>query len=99
MGIELVAAAIDNAWINARLNGLDGKCEFYAGKAETIIKEKDLNLTDLECIVVDPPREGLHQDVSQFLVLLKQQNLALRLCYISCNPATLARDLALLTVD
>ena len=99
VGIELVAAAIDNAWINARLNGLDGKCEFYAGKAETIIKEKDLNLTDLECIVVDPPREGLHQDVSQFLVSLKQQNPALRLCYISCNPATLARDLALLTVD
>jgi 23S rRNA (uracil1939-C5)-methyltransferase len=58
-----------------------------------------LNLADLECIVVDPPREGLHQDVSEFLVSLKQQNPALRLCYISCNPATLARDLALLTVE
>ena len=99
VGIELVAAAIDNAWINARLNGLDGKCEFYAGKAEDIIKEQKLNLADLECIVVDPPREGLHQDVSEFLVSLKQQNPALRLCYISCNPATLARDLALLTVE
>ena len=102
VGIELVAAAIDNAWINARLNWLDGSCEFYAGKAEAVIKEQDLNLTDLECIVVDPPREGLHADVSEFLVQLKVWAKAkgqdLKLCYISCNPATLARDLALLTV-
>jgi 23S rRNA (uracil1939-C5)-methyltransferase len=110
VGIELVAAAIDNAWINARLNGLDGTCEFYAGKAEDVIKQFSLDkgstpqgggiqTPQLECIVVDPPREGLHQDVSEFLVSLKQQNPALRLCYISCNPATLARDLALLTVE
>lgn len=99
IGIELVPAAIDNAWVNARANWLDGQCEFYAGKAEAVIKEQDLNLTELECIVVDPPREGLHADVSEFLVWLKQQNPQLKLCYISCNPATIARDLALLTVD
>jgi len=64
-----------------------------------VIKEQDLNLTDLECIVVDPPREGLHGDVSEFLVLLKQQYPDLKLCYISCNSATLARDLKLLTVE
>ena len=63
----MVAAAIDNAWVNARHNNLDGRCEFYAGKAEDIIKQQ-LNLKDLECIVVDPPREGLHQDVIVFLL-------------------------------
>lgn len=98
VGIELVAAAIDNAWINARANDLDGKCEFYAGKAEVIVKEQNLNLADLEWIVVDPPREGLHGDVCEFLLELKATNPTLKLCYISCNPATLARDLELLTV-
>lgn len=104
IGIELVAAAIDNARVNARLNWLDGACEFYAGKAEDIVKtlspsdsslvkEQHSAMTELECIIVDPPREWLHVDVVDFLVDLKTRYPQIRLCYISCNPATLARDL------
>jgi len=43
-------------------------------------------------VIVDPPREGMHPDVVKFLISLKQEH-KYRLCYISCNPITMARDI------
>jgi 23S rRNA (uracil1939-C5)-methyltransferase len=77
---------------------LEGQAEFYAGKAEDIIKNTDMNegffLGD-DVIIVDPPREGLHNSVIDFLSALRKRQ-SFKLLYISCNPLTFARDLSLL---
>ena len=48
-------------------------------------------------IIVDPPRSGLHQTAVDLLLQLKEKNSMLKVCYISCNPVTLARDMKLLS--
>lgn len=53
-------------------------------------------ISDLQLVIVDPPRSGLHEDVVNFLWELKNYNPSLKICYISCNPVTLARDMKLL---
>ena len=70
IGIEIVEEAIRDAQHNARINGFDDQTYFVAGKAEVCVRhdavlrqKKDL----LDLIVVDPPRDGLHKNVVQFL--------------------------------
>ena len=98
LGIEIVEEAIEDAKINAKLNNLWEQSYFVAGKVEDLIKsDKHIqeSLADLGLIILDPPRAGLHPSVPSFLTELKQ-NHSFQLIYISCNPATLARDLDLL---
>ncbi len=93
VGFELVQAAVDDAYVNCRLNGLDN-CRFLAGDLKEVMRAAQRGphrepVPDI--VVTDPPRSGLHPDVVQALKDLAPQ----RLIYVSCNPATLARDLAL----
>ncbi|MFA5111267.1 MAG: 23S rRNA (uracil(1939)-C(5))-methyltransferase RlmD [Desulfobaccales bacterium] len=94
VGFELVQAAVDDAYVNCRLNGLDN-CRFLAGDLKEVIRATQRGphrepVPDV--VVTDPPRSGLHPDVVNALKELAPR----RLIYVSCNPATLARDLALL---
>jgi 23S rRNA (uracil1939-C5)-methyltransferase len=93
VGFELVPEAVNDAYTNARLNGLDN-CQFLAGDLKERIREtlRDASQPSPEVVVTDPPRSGLHPQVVQALQELRPP----RIIYVSCNPATLARDLALL---
>lgn len=96
--IEIVEAAIHDANYNAKINHLSERCDYYVGKAEKVVKEwviDDEFLVWDDLVIVDPPREGMHPDVVKFLIELKRTN-KYRLCYISCNPTTMARDIWLL---
>ena len=94
VGFELVPAAVDDAYVNCRLNGVDN-CQFLAGDLKEGLRE---HLRDPrgqprpEVVITDPPRAGMHPQVVQALLALAPR----RIIYVSCNPATLARDLALL---
>jgi len=97
-GIEIVPAAIQDAKYNAKINHLSDRCDYYVGKAEKVVKEWVIDGEFLvwdDLVIVDPPREGMHLDVVKFLIQLKQYH-KYRLCYISCNPITMARDIWLL---
>jgi len=85
IGIEVYAPSIEMANINAKLNDLDN-ITFEIGKVETILPQ--LNLTP-DIILLDPPRKGCDRQVIETLLQIKPP----RIVYISCNPATLARDL------
>ena len=92
-GFELVQAAVDDAYVNCRLNGIDN-CRFQAGDLKEQIRQA-LRTGDPprpEVVVTDPPRAGMHPEVVQALLELAPR----RIIYVSCNPATLARDLGLL---
>lgn len=92
-GIEIVEEAIDNAKENAEINNIKNM-EFYAGDVEEIlpqILEKE-NIKP-NTIFIDPPRKGLDNNTIQLLNRLEAE----MIIYISCNPATLARDLKLLS--
>lgn len=91
-GIEIVEEAIDMANENARLNNVNN-IEFFAGDVEVIL-DKLINEKNIipNAIMVDPPRKGLDKvSINNILKILPD-----RLIYISCNPATLVRDLSLL---
>jgi len=90
VGFELVPAAVDDAYVNCRLNGIDN-CRFQAGDLKEQIHQA-LRTGDPprpEVVVTDPPRAGMHPEVVQAILELAPR----RLIYVSCNPATLARDL------
>lgn len=92
IGIEYVPEAIEDAKINARINGLTNT-EFYAGDMKDILTTdfiKEHGQPDI--IIADPPRAGIHDDVINVMLQAAPQ----RIVYVSCNPATQARDLALL---
>lgn len=90
-GIEIVEQAIDDAKENARLNKIDN-IEFYAGDVEKVfdklIREKQI-IPDV--VIVDPPRRGLDGNTIQTLLALEPK----KIIYISCNPATMVRDMKL----
>ncbi len=96
LGVELVQDAVDDAWFNANINGLQN-VDFLVGKAEDVIYSLVMEgkLDDMELLVVDPPRDGLHKKVVKKLIEIKKR-VDYKLLYISCNPVTLARDTALL---
>jgi 23S rRNA (uracil1939-C5)-methyltransferase len=93
VGFELVPEAVNDAYTNSRLNGLDN-CQFLAGDLKERIREtlQDASQPRPDVVITDPPRSGLHPQVVKAL----QELAAPRIIYVSCNPATLARDLALL---
>ncbi len=92
IGIEYVPEAIEDAKINATVNGL-ANTEFYAGDMKDILTDEFIALHGRpDVMIIDPPRAGMHQDVVDVIL----RALPRRLVYVSCNPATQARDLALL---
>lgn len=91
IGVELVPQAIADAKENARRNGI-GNADFYVGKAEEVLPKLYGQGKVADVVVVDPPRKGLEPVVIQTIRQIKPD----RLVYVSCNPATLARDLRLL---
>ena len=90
-GIEIVEDAIKDAKINANLNNLDN-VEFYVGKAEEVVPKMYKEGKIANVVVVDPPRKGCDEKVLDTIVSMKPD----RVVYVSCNPSTLARDLAYL---
>ncbi|MCF0192194.1 MAG: 23S rRNA (uracil(1939)-C(5))-methyltransferase RlmD, partial [Prevotella sp.] len=95
IGIEYVPEAIEDAKINSEINNVQNT-EFYAGDMKDILTDdfvKQHGQPDV--IITDPPRAGMHQDVINVILNAKPQ----RIVYVSCNPATQARDLQLLDAD
>lgn len=90
-GIEIIEDAIKDAKINAKLNKLDN-VEFYVGKAEEVVPKMYSEGKTADVVVVDPPRKGCDEKVLDTIVSMKPD----RVVYVSCNPSTLARDLAYL---
>ena len=92
VGIEYVPEAIDDARVNAALNGIDN-ARFYAGDMKDLLTDSFIRENGRpDVIITDPPRAGMHPDVVR--VVLRTQ--ARRIVYVSCNPATQARDLQVL---
>lgn len=92
IGIEVVADAIEDAKINAAANGLN-HCMFYAGDVADICTDDFFETHGRpDVIITDPPRAGMHEKLVQQLLRIK----APKVVYVSCNPATQARDLQLL---
>ena len=95
VGIEYVPEAIEDAWSNARANGI-GNCTFFAGDMKDVLNEKFIARNGKpDVIILDPPRAGIHPDVAQVILKAAPQ----RIIYVSCNPASQARDLAILCRD
>ncbi len=93
VGIEEIAAAIDDAGENAALNGIDN-CTFYAGDVKDMLTpEFAARHGKPDVLITDPPRAGMHPKVVDILLELAPP----RMVYVSCNAATQARDLQLLS--
>lgn len=91
-GIEYVEAAIKDAKENAELNKIDNTA-FYAGDMKLVLNDELIARHGKpDVIITDPPRDGMHPDVVAMINELEP----LRIVYVSCNPATQARDIALL---
>ncbi len=91
MGVELEPQAVEDARDNAVRNGADN-VEFFCGDAGTAALELQARGLTPDVVVVDPPRKGLSQDVIEAVDKMNPR----KLVYVSCDPATLARDVALL---
>ena len=92
IGVEYVEQAVADAHVNAEINGITNT-EFYAGDMKDILTAAFTETHGRpDLIITDPPRAGMHPDVVQRLLELRTP----RIVYISCNPATQARDLELL---
>ena len=93
IGIEYVPEAIEDAVTNAAANGITN-CEFFAGDMKDILT--DAFIEEHGCpdvIILDPPRAGIHPDVANVILAAAPE----RIVYVSCNPASQARDLAVLS--
>lgn len=91
IGIEIVKEAVENAKENARLNGITN-IEFICDDATLAIERIKNEGTQIDALVVDPPRKGLSPLGIEHILALAPK----KLIYVSCDPATLARDIALL---
>lgn len=92
IGIEYVEDAIEDAKVNSSINAIDNTL-FYAGDMKDILTQDFINEHGRpDVIITDPPRAGMHDDVIN-TILFAEPN---RIVYVSCNPATQARDLSLL---
>ncbi|MBP6065952.1 23S rRNA (uracil(1939)-C(5))-methyltransferase RlmD [Bacteroides sp.] len=94
IGIEYVPEAIEDAKVNAAINGIDNTL-FFAGDMKDMLTQDFINEYGRpDVIITDPPRAGMHQDVVDVILFAEPK----RIVYVSCNPATQARDLQLLDV-
>lgn len=92
IGIEYVPEAIEDAKINSQLNGI-GNTLFFAGDMKDILNKDFIETHGRpDVIITDPPRAGMHKDVIDTILFAAPR----RIVYVSCNPATQARDLALM---
>ena len=92
IGIEYVADAIEDAKLNSRTNGIDNTL-FYAGDMKDVLTDEFVAEHGVpDVMIIDPPRAGMHQDVADVILNAEPA----RIVYVSCNPATQARDIALL---
>ncbi len=87
-GIEIVESAVADAGRNAALNGITN-CAFHVGDIKTVLPEIDKRC---DVMIIDPPRVGMHKDVVDQVIDIAPE----KIVYVSCNPATLARDLFML---
>ena len=94
VGIEYVPEAIEDAKVNSEINGIENT-EFFAGDMKDILNRDFIERHGRpDIIITDPPRAGMHQDVIDAILFADPR----RIVYVSCNPATQARDLQLLSV-
>lgn len=92
VGVEYVQDAVDDAWYNAKLNNLS-HCSFFAGDMKEVLNNDFIaEHGKPDVLITDPPRTGMHEDVVKKILELASP----RVVYVSCNPATQARDLELL---
>lgn len=95
IGIEYVPEAIEDAKVNAQLNGINNT-RFFAGDMKDLLTKSFIEEHGHpDVIITDPPRAGMHEDVVKTILSAAPD----RIVYVSCNPATQARDLALLDCD
>lgn len=93
IGLEYVKAAIEDAKVNASINGITNT-DFYAGDMKDLLNDDFLNQHGRpDVVITDPPRNGMHEDVCKMLLKAAPQ----KIVYVSCNPATQARDLKILS--
>lgn len=92
VGIEVIPEAIDDARENARLNGIE-HCRFFAGDVTKLCTDEFINREGRpDVVITDPPRAGMHEDLCHKILEMEAEVLV----YVSCNPATQARDLNIL---
>ena len=92
MGVEIIPEAIDDARKNAKMNGFDN-VEFFVGKAEEVLPEQYKKYgVYADVIVVDPPRKGCDEVALDTMITMAPK----KIVYVSCDPATLARDVKVL---
>ncbi len=93
IGIEYVPDAIEDARANALDNGISN-CEFFAGDMKEVLNDDFISEHGRpDVMIVDPPRSGMHPDVVETIMRAEPK----RIVYVSCNPATQARDIAMMT--
>lgn len=93
VGLEYVSAAIDDARVNAALNNISNT-DFYAGDMKDLLNDSFIELHGRpDVVITDPPRAGMHEDVCRMLLKVAPK----KIVYVSCNPATQARDLKILS--
>ena len=91
IGVEVIPQAVEDAWDNARRNGIENT-EFICADAGQAALELEAKGIRADVVVVDPPRKGLNGEAIEALARFSPR----RIVYVSCDPATLARDVALL---
>jgi 23S rRNA (uracil1939-C5)-methyltransferase len=95
IGIEYVPEAIEDAKVNSRENKIDNTL-FFAGDMKDILNTEFIEQYGRpDVIITDPPRAGMHEDVIKTILFAQPK----RIVYVSCNPATQARDLQLLDAE
>lgn len=93
VGIEYIPSAIEDAKLNSKLNGI-ANTKFFAGDMKDVLTQEFTNIHGKpDVIITDPPRAGMHGDVISRILEIEAE----KIVYVSCNPATQARDLALLS--
>lgn len=93
-GVELVEQSIKDAKMNAKINKIDN-LEFYSGKVEKVLPILQKQNIKVDVIILDPPRKGCEPEVLKAIKDIDPK----RIVYVSCNPASLARDLKILHED
>ena len=95
IGLEYVPEAIKDAKVNSEINGIKNTA-FFAGDMKDLLNEEFIEKNGRpDVIITDPPRPGMHEAVVKTILRIKPE----KLVYVSCNPATQARDISLMTDD